>query len=198
MEASMLWWIPCCGHSAHGWLPRHHQFPFFHPSNSTHFCSGRPLFSLLWSSPAVLVQLNPPPASQVVQWQRVHLPRQEMQETLVPTLLGWEDPLEKETATHSSILALGSSMNRVWQATVHGVTKELDTPEWARTCTHTYLRCRNGLLLIINATAELHYSILKLFLKSRALIYHIAFQWISCMRPAVYSLRFQLPGVSTT
>ena len=52
-------------------------------------------------------------ASQVVQWQRVHLPRQEMQETLVPTLLGWEDPLEKETATHSSILALGSSMNSV-------------------------------------------------------------------------------------
>ena len=28
----------------------------------------------------------------------------EMQETRVPTL-GWEDPLEKEMATHSSILA---------------------------------------------------------------------------------------------
>ena len=27
------------------------------------------------------------------------------------------------------ILALGNSMNSVWQATVHGVTKELDTPE---------------------------------------------------------------------
>ena len=27
-----------------------------------------------------------------------------VQETLVPSL-GWEDPLEKETATHSSILA---------------------------------------------------------------------------------------------
>ena len=70
--------------------------------------------------------------SQVVQWQRIHLPRQEMQEmqeTQVPSL-GWEDPLEKETATHSSILALGNSMNRgVWQATIHGVTKELDTPE---------------------------------------------------------------------
>ena len=31
-----------------------------------------------------------------------HLPA--MQETLVP-FLGWEDPLEKETETHSSILA---------------------------------------------------------------------------------------------
>ena len=30
---------------------------------------------------------------------------QEMQETWVQSL-GWEDPLEKETATHSSILAL--------------------------------------------------------------------------------------------
>ena len=29
---------------------------------------------------------------------------QEMQETQVPSL-GWEDPLEKEKATHSSILA---------------------------------------------------------------------------------------------
>ena len=74
--ASILWRIPCCGHSAHGWLPRHHQFPFFRPSKSTQFCSGRPLFSLLWSSPAVLMQLNPPAASQVVQWQRVHLPVQ--------------------------------------------------------------------------------------------------------------------------
>ena len=47
-----------------------------------------------------------------------------MQETWVQSL-GWEDPLEKEIATHSSILA--------WEipwteepggATVHGVTKE--------------------------------------------------------------------------
>ena len=35
--------------------------------------------------------------------------------------LGQEDPLEKEMATHSSILAW--SMDRgAWQATVHGVT----------------------------------------------------------------------------
>ena len=37
----------------------------------------------------------------MAQWKRVHLPRQEMQ----VRLLGLEDPLEKEMATHSSILA---------------------------------------------------------------------------------------------
>ena len=36
--------------------------------------------------------------------ERIHLPMQEMQETQVPSL-GWEDPLEEEMATHSSILA---------------------------------------------------------------------------------------------
>ena len=36
----------------------------------------------------------------------------------------WEDPLEKEMATHSSIFAWKISMDReAWQATVHGVTK---------------------------------------------------------------------------
>ena len=34
----------------------------------------------------------------------------------------WEDPLEKEMATHSSILAWRNPRNRgAWQATVHGV-----------------------------------------------------------------------------
>ena len=42
--------------------------------------------------------------SQVVLWQRICLPMQETQETRVQAL-GPEDPLEKETATHSSILA---------------------------------------------------------------------------------------------
>jgi len=43
----------------------------------------------------------------------------EMQETQVGTL-SREDPLEKETATHSSILALENPMDRgAWRATVH-------------------------------------------------------------------------------
>ena len=42
-----------------------------------------------------------------------------MQETLV-WFLGWEDPLEKGKATHSSILAWDTG---TWQATVHGVPK---------------------------------------------------------------------------
>ena len=40
-------------------------------------------------------------AALVAQWQRTHLP---MQETVARSL-GWEDPLEKEMAAHSSILA---------------------------------------------------------------------------------------------
>ena len=38
--------------------------------------------------------------------------------------LGQEDPLEKEMATHSSILALENPMDRGgWWAIVHGVTR---------------------------------------------------------------------------
>ena len=39
----------------------------------------------------------------MVQWQRIHLPMQEMQETRFGSL-GWEDPLEEEMAIRSSIL----------------------------------------------------------------------------------------------
>ena len=46
-----------------------------------------------------------------------------MQETQVRSL-GQEDSLEKEMATHSSILALENPMDRgAWRATVHRVTK---------------------------------------------------------------------------
>ena len=39
-------------------------------------------------------------------------------------ILGWEDPLEKEMATHSSILAQENPTKiGAWQATVHGVAK---------------------------------------------------------------------------
>ena len=42
--------------------------------------------------------------------------------------LGWEDPLEKEMATHSSILGwkIPWTEGRAWWATVLGVTKKLD------------------------------------------------------------------------
>ena len=54
-----------------------------------------------------------------------------MRETWVQSL-GWEDPLEEEMATHSSILAWRIPMDRgAWRATVPGVTKS-----WTRLNTH--------------------------------------------------------------
>ena len=48
---------------------------------------------------------------------------QENQETGVQSL-GWEDPLEKEMATRSSILAWKNPMDRgAWQAKVCGAAK---------------------------------------------------------------------------
>ena len=40
----------------------------------------------------------------MVQWQRIHLPMHETQETQIQSL-GWENTLEEEVATHSSIPA---------------------------------------------------------------------------------------------
>ena len=45
-----------------------------------------------------------------------------MQDTQVQSW-DWDDPLEKEMATHSSILAMDRG---AWWATVHGVEKESD------------------------------------------------------------------------
>ena len=42
--------------------------------------------------------------SQVVHWLRIHLAMQETHEMRIQSL-GWEDPLEEEMATCSSILA---------------------------------------------------------------------------------------------
>ena len=46
-----------------------------------------------------------------------------MQETQVQ-FLGWEDPLEKEMATHSIIFSWRIRMDRgAWRATAHGVAR---------------------------------------------------------------------------
>ena len=53
-----------------------------------------------------------------------------MRDTWVWSLC-WEDPLEKEMATHSSILAWRIPMDRGgWQATVHGVTQCVFSRVW--------------------------------------------------------------------
>ena len=57
--------------------------------------------------------------------------------------LGWEDPLEEGTATHSSILALENPMDRgAWQATVHSVTKS--QTRLKRLSTHTYKEAKKA------------------------------------------------------
>ena len=56
---------------------------------------------------------------------------QETQETCIQSL-GWEDPLEKEMVTHSSIIASENPMNRgAWRVTVHEVS-ESDVTEQLR------------------------------------------------------------------
>ena len=49
-----------------------------------------------------------------------------MRETWIQSL-GWEDPLEEDVATYSSILVWRIPMDRgTWRATVHEVVKESD------------------------------------------------------------------------
>ena len=43
------------------------------------------------------------------------------------SILGQENPLEESVATHSSILAWRIPWTGAWQATIHEVTKKLDT-----------------------------------------------------------------------
>ena len=64
----------------------------------------------------------------LIQWVKNLSARQEMWETQVRSL-DREDPLEKEMATHSGILAQKNPVDReAWRATVPGVT-ESDTTE---------------------------------------------------------------------
>ena len=61
--------------------------------------------------------------SQVAQWLRLHLPRQEMW----VQSLGQGDPLDKEMATHSSVLAWEIPWTEEpGTLQVHGVAKESD------------------------------------------------------------------------
>ena len=72
----------------------------------------------------------------VVQWSRLHLPMQEMQEMWV-RYLGWEDYLEKEMATQSSIL--------VWKIPwiqEPGRLQSMESQRVGHGCTYTHMQCR--------------------------------------------------------
>ena len=73
--------------------------------------------------------------SLVAEWQRICLPRQE---TRVQSPV-WEEPLEKEIATYSSILAWGIPWTEEPGATVHGVAGESDMTEWLSNNSNTFL-----------------------------------------------------------
>ena len=75
----------------------------------------------------------------MAQWVENPLAVQETQETQVQSL-GWEDSLEEEMATHSSILARKNSMDRgAWWATVQRVTKSWRELKYLST--HTRNKC---------------------------------------------------------
>ena len=59
-------------------------------------------------------------AFQVAQWEKIHLPMQEIQEMHVRSL-GQEDPLQKEIATHSTI-SCGASEATVWDCSESDMT----------------------------------------------------------------------------
>ena len=78
-------------------------------------------------------------ASLVTRWlkkKKIHLPMKETQVQVQS--LGGEDHLEKETATHSSILAWKLPMDRgTWRAAVHGVAKNQTwLSDWTTTRTN--------------------------------------------------------------
>ena len=80
-----------------------------------------------------------------------------MQETWIQSL-GWEDRLEKEVATHSSILVWKNPTDRgAWWATVHGVTE-------SRTQLSTARRDAQGpmakIILLLGTQPLLHMRIL--------------------------------------
>ena len=102
------------------------------------FRLNRTIFSAFsLALPKLLELIILPRASHVAQWLKNLPAMQETQEMLVRSL-GQEDSLEKEMATHSSILAGKSHGQRSLWATVHGVAeirlKPLSIPPGLHAC----------------------------------------------------------------
>ena len=94
-----------------------------------------------------------------------------MQETQVQSL-GWEDPLEKEMATHSSILAwrIPRTEESEW-ATIHQVAKSWTRLSDSTSLHFTYITLKYNLL----PTLWLSFSLwVKTLSRSRQLVYKLA------------------------
>ena len=80
------------------------------------------------------------------QWQRIYLPVWETQETQVQSL-GWEDPLEKEKATHSSILV----WEIPWTEEPGGLQSMGLQKNWTQQLsTHAHTQINTGLTYVSN------------------------------------------------
>ena len=117
LQFKIIWWIQAFGGKLLIFV--RHTHIYVHTCTHTHTHIYIYICILLYILASLVTQkvMNPPP----------------MQETWVQSL-GWQDPLEKGTATHSSILAWRIPMDRgaSW-ATVHGGQKESDSTEWLST-----------------------------------------------------------------
>ena len=72
--------------------------------------------------------------------------------------LGWKDPLEKEMATHSSILAWEDPMDReAWQVIVHRVAESNTT---THTHTHTHTHTSKLIVYLVNGQGGYYWIML--------------------------------------
>ena len=87
-----------------GWMASLTRWPWVWVNSGSWWWTGRPGVLQFMGSQRVgydwATELNWTRASQVAQWWRISLPIQEMR----VQFLDWEDPVEQEIATHSSIL----------------------------------------------------------------------------------------------
>ena len=90
--------------------------------------------------------------------------------------LGREDLLEKETATHSTILAWRIPMDRrAWRATIHGVTKSWTLTEWQSTAQHILKRHMviSDILLKLDTKGSYTNTLFGSFFHPRCFLLHI-------------------------
>ena len=97
---------------------------------------------------------------------------------------GWKDPLEKGTATHSSILAWRIPMDRgAWKATVHWVTKSWTCLSDFNSHIHVFIQLQTPLPSRLPDNIE-----------KSSLCYTVGACWLSILNIAKYTCSSQTPN----